>query len=72
MGKEREVLISPVRGQCREGAHSNQLHLNYVVGFSDEIVIFKMVPHMLIINFRSTSKIQIQNKVFPYEISCAK
>lgn len=60
-GREgRNLLILPsVQGKYRECDHSNKLHLNRMVGFSYKKIILKMLQNMLILNFRSISKIKL-------------
>lgn len=73
-GKEgSNLLILPlVQGKCRECDNSNETHLECAAGFCSETVICKLLQNMLILNFSSTSQIKVQNKIFPYKITCTK
>lgn len=66
-GGRNPPYFSTVQGKYTVCHLSNKNQLNYVLGFSYKVVIFKVPQNMWILNLRSISKIKIQNK--PSEVS---
>lgn len=62
-GGRNPPYLSTVQGKYRQCDHSNKLQLNCAIGFSYKIIICKMLQNMWILNFRSISKIKIQNEI---------